>query len=246
MLAAHGPCWVAADRAAGARAAVSAGATLILMDDGFQNPKLHKDISLVVADGVTGFGNERLLPAGPLREPVAEGLARAQGLVIMGDGPRAASLRDAAQRHKLPVFHGALAPQGDQKDLVRGQRFVAFAGIGRPEKFFSTLEQLGARLEDRISFGDHHPYSEADAKRLIARAGAAGAKLMTTEKDRARLTGHRGGPLGRLRAMVAVLPVRAVLREAGALDQLIDKGLAAARASHTYLPPGQGGGNKGC
>lgn len=182
ILARRAPCWLARDRAAGAAAAVAAGAQAIVMDDGFQNPGLAKDLSLVVADGGVGFGNGRLIPAGPLREPVARGLARADALVILGRDE--AQVADSAGA--LPILRARLEPAPEAQDL-RGRTVLAFAGIGRPDKFFETLRRLGAVVAGTVPFPDHHPYGPDEAMRLLELAHAAGAIPVTTEKDSVRL-----------------------------------------------------------
>src|SRR5437762_5514116 len=152
LLAAVAPCWVAKDRAPGIAAAVKAGAEAILLDDGFQNPSVAKDLSLVVVDAEYGLGNGRVMPAGPLREPVAAGLARADALVLIGDAPIPSELSSVS----CPVLRAAVEPVNGER--FRNARIVAFAGIGRPEKFFATVRRLGAQLAATQSFPDHHPY----------------------------------------------------------------------------------------
>ncbi|ALG69756.1 tetraacyldisaccharide 4'-kinase [Azospirillum thiophilum] len=196
LLAEAAPCWVARDRVAGAERAVAAGAGIIVMDDGFQNPALHKDLALIVADGAVGFGNGRLVPAGPLRERVADGLARADALVILGEDRHGL----AALAGGRPVLHGRLEPDPQAAAGLAGHEVLAFAGIGRPEKFFATLEALGARVVERVSFADHHPYRPAEVAALIDRAAALGALPVTTAKDAVRLPPD-------LRGQVRVLPV---------------------------------------
>ncbi len=181
LLAALAPTFVSADRAAGAQAAVAAGATVLVMDDGLQNPGLVQDLPLLVIDGAAGFGNGRVLPAGPLREPVAIGAARCRVAVLIG--PDAANA--AAQLPPgLPVLRADLAP--DAAGLV-GQRVLAFAGIGRPSKFFATLAQAGAQVVDQAAFPDHHPFRPAELERLLRRAAELGAAPVTTPKDAVRL-----------------------------------------------------------
>ncbi len=210
LLAAHGPCWVARDRPAGARAAVAAGASVLVMDDGFQNPSLAKDLSLIVVDGAVGFGNGHLVPAGPLREPVARGLARAGAVVVVGEDRAGVERRVAGA---LPVLHARLEPAEEARALA-GRTVLAFAGIGRPGKFFATLEALGARVVERAAFADHHPYRPEEVLALSDRAAALGALPVTTAKDAVRLPDD-------LRALVRVVPVRAVWREPAALDRLL-------------------------
>ena len=181
LLAALAPTFVAADRAAGALAAIAAGATVLVMDDGLQNPDLVQDLPLLVIDGAAGFGNGRVLPAGPLREPVSAGAARCRAAVLIGPDEAAAA---ALLPPGLPVLRATLAP--DAAGLA-GQRVLAFAGIGRPSKFFATLEQAGAHLVARVGFADHHPYRPAELQRLLQRAADLGAVAVTTPKDAVRL-----------------------------------------------------------
>jgi len=158
------------------------------MDDGFQNFALAKDIAFVVVDGEAGFGNGKLIPAGPLREPIDRGLARADGIITIGRGAhRFASCRG-------PIFHATLVP--DNPAIVRGQKIVAFAGIGRPDKFFVMLAEHGAKLIGTGSFPDHHWFTRREIAALRRRADDAAALLVTTEKDFMRLDADlRGGIL---------------------------------------------------
>ncbi len=183
LLAAAGPTWVARDRRAGAHAAVAAGADLIIMDDGLQNPSLAKDISLLVVDAGFGLGNGRMIPAGPLREPLARALGRVQAVIVIGhdDGNLAARLGGT-----LPVLAGRLAPE-PRAQALRGQKVVAFAGIGRPAKFFATLAELGCSLVATKSFADHHVYDPDELMELVELASMAKALPVTTEKDFMRL-----------------------------------------------------------
>lgn len=183
LLAAYAPTWIAADRAAGARSAVAHGARCLVLDDGMQNPSLAKDCTFLVIDGEAGFGNGRLLPAGPLRESVARGAARAHAAVLIGaDRRHAQSLLPPG----LPVLRATLA-MAPEAELLRGQPLVAFAGIGRPGKFFEALDALGLELVARHGFPDHHRYRAATLDRLAAAARSKGARLVTTPKDAVRL-----------------------------------------------------------
>ncbi len=212
LLARAAPSWVARDRAAGARAATAAGARVLVMDDGFQNPALAKDLSLVVVDGAYGFGNRRVMPAGPLRETVARGLARADAVVLLGRDRR--TLGPTLGNH-LPLLGARLAPRPGAERLA-GRKVLAFAGIGRPEKFFATLAELGAELTETRAFPDHHPYTAAELRDLRERAQALGAILVTTEKDAVRLAPDQ-------RDGIETLAVAVAWDDPAALQALLDK-----------------------
>jgi tetraacyldisaccharide 4'-kinase len=177
LVAAQTACWVARDRAAGVRAVAADGAEAIILDDGFQNPHVAKDLSLVVVDAASGFGNCRLIPAGPLRERVAAGLSRADAVVLVGDGATPAIDR--------PILRASLEPI--EHERFKGAKILAFAGIGRPEKFFVSLRALGVDIIGERGFPDHHPYRAAELAALRRDADAAGAQLITTRKDWVRL-----------------------------------------------------------
>ena len=187
LLSAFTPVWVAKDRAAGVRAAEAAGARVILLDDGFQNPSVVPSLGLVVVDAAKGFGNGRCIPAGPLREPVGVGLARAD--LVLTIGGEAAQARFGALwggAVAVPRLAGRLEPLQMGMDW-QGQRVLAFAGIADPSRFFATLRAEGAELVRGEALADHEMLSETLLRRLEAEAAAAGAQLVTTEKDAARL-----------------------------------------------------------
>ena len=219
LLAAHAPTWVARWRPEGAAAAVEMGAEIIIMDDGFQNGTLHQDLALVVIDGGQGFGNGRVIPAGPCREPVAEGLARASAVVLMGEDRFGIADRIgvgiADRIGAMAVLRADLVADAAAQAL-RGRKVVAFAGIGRPEKFFETLRQIGAHVVETHSFADHHPYGVAEIAALAEQAQAAQAQLVTTAKDFVRLPEH-------LRSQVEVVKVALAWRDAVGVEALLDQ-----------------------
>ena len=193
LLAARAPAWVSRDRIAGVRVAGAAaegapdGPEVILMDDGFQNPSVAKDLSLLVVDGEYGFGNGRVIPAGPLRETVPSALSRADVIVLIGEDIAGIENQPAVRESRLPVLKAHARP-GPEAESLKGQPVVAFAGIANPEKFFQTLEEAGCEIKASHAFPDHHPFGEEDIQRLKSEAADLNAKLATTEKDAMRLS----------------------------------------------------------
>lgn len=183
LLAQQCPTWVGGDRAALARAAVAAGATCLIMDDGFQNPGLHKDISLLVVDGVVGLGNGHVLPAGPLREPPADALARASAVLLIGPDETDFLTQYAGV---LPDVVRADLQTGLEAHGLKGERCIAFAGLGRPSKFFDGLRQAGVNPVRCLAFPDHYFYKDRDMTHLATLARQADAQLVTTPKDTVR------------------------------------------------------------
>lgn len=218
LMSAFGPVWVGRDRVATARAAVAAGAQALLLDDGFQNPALRKTLSIVVVDAVAGFGNGFCIPAGPLREPVKAGMARADLLLSVGPPRAQAAFREAwGDAVTVPHLTGVLEPLQTGMDW-EGLRCLAFAGIGHPEKFFATLRGLGADLVQTVALSDHQPLTAAILARLERDAAAAGAQIVTTEKDAVRLPQD-------WRRRVLSLPVRMRFGAPEVLDAELDRAL---------------------
>lgn len=216
MLARAMSVWIARDRAAGALAAARAGAPVIVMDDGHQNPSVAKTLSLVVVDGETRddewpFGDGRVFPAGPMREPLKVGLARADAAVVLLPADLDAPDPElVAALSAVPVLIARLAPAAPPPTGPQ----VGFAGVGKPWKVERALQAAGCELKDFWPFPDHHPYDDATLQRLADRATQYGAGLITTEKDWARLPAA-------WRARVAAWPVRAVFEDEAALDALL-------------------------
>ena len=210
LLAAVAPTWVGGDRAASARAAVAVGAQVLLMDDGLQNPGLAKTMSLLVIDGAAGFGNRRVLPAGPLREPVLAAAARCRAGVLIG-----ADREGAAASTGLPILPAAITPAA-RRD---GQRVFGFCGIARPAKFLDTLAEAGAIVAGSRAFADHHRFTDRELDGIMRDAERIGAKPITTAKDAVRLSETA-------RARVDVLEIGLTWRDESRVDRLLDELLA--------------------
>lgn len=206
MLARRGEAWIGADRAAAGEAMAADGVEVIIMDDGHQNPGLFKDFTFVVVDSEAGFGNGFVIPKGPLRERIEDGLTRANAIILMGD----ATPPEELNRASVPIIKGTIVaaqrpPEG---------KYVAFAGIGRPEKFFDTLSTLGVETCDAVPFPDHHTYSAADLKYLRRLADDHQATLITTDKDLTRLSADQA-------SSILSLPIEVQFEPQEQLDKLI-------------------------
>ena len=220
LLARVAPTVVARDRVAGARACREAGADVVVMDDGLQNPSLAKDLALAVFDGAVGLGNGRVVPAGPLRAPAAAQWPRVHAALVIGDGAPGARVLAEAKARGLPALRGRsgeaaavrIGPDPAAADALRGRGVLAVAGIGRPEKFFATPRDLGADLREARAFPDHHAFTAAEADALAAEAARRDLLLVTTEKDRVRLPAAMP---------VATLPVVLALEEPEVLVGLL-------------------------
>ena len=194
MLARTVPVVVARDRIEGVALARSQGASVILMDDGFQNPAIAKDASLIVIDGDRGLGNGRVLPAGPLRAPLPPQLDRTDALVVVGVGAAADPVAAAIVARSRPVLSAHLKPDDAVVASLSGKRVLAFAGIGDPARFFRTLRAHGVAVVTERAFADHHRFSQGEVDALIAEARRDALTLVTTEKDMARLRTSGGLP----------------------------------------------------
>jgi tetraacyldisaccharide 4'-kinase len=238
LLARSAPTIVARARVEGARMAAAAGASVIVMDDGFQNPSLAKDFSVLVVDARRGIGNGCVLPAGPLRAPLEAQLARAHALIVISsprsparaapiDGLGVAGVEMAARAIDLPVLRARLEPDAESIAALGGASVLAFAGIGNPEKFFATLAASGIDVMARRSFPDHHRYRRREAQALCDDAERDGLVLLTTEKDFVRLRGERD--LAKLAASARPLPVSLVFEQGRLLESLMQERIAQAR-----------------
>ena len=227
LLAKCVPTHIAGNRRAGAAHAAKAGASVIVMDDGYQNPTVAKSAGLLVVDGASGLGNGAVFPAGPLREPLGPQIDRADALVVVGQG-RAG---DAAARHAraagCPVLAATLKVGDGAPDLA-GRAVVGFCGIAKPDKFAQSLKEAGADLRELIAFPDHHLFSVADVARVLETAERLGSTPVTTEKDFVRLSGAND-MIDRLRAASLVLPVVMEFEQTGELDAILRKALGPAQ-----------------
>lgn len=224
LLAQAGPTVVSRERAAGARLAHELGASVIIMDDGLQNPGLAKDLRLAVIDAGSGFGNGLVFPAGPLRARPEAQARHVDACLLVGAG--AAGEAALARLAGLPVLRARLAADPEAAEKLRGRRVLALAGIGRPAKFIATLEEVGAVVAERHLVGDHEPYRPADLERLGALAERDDLLIVTTTKDRARLGGRLPPAFA---ARLATLPVTLRFDEPERMDQLLAQALARGR-----------------
>lgn len=228
LLAARLPTIVARERPAGAALAREAGASLVLMDDGLQNPSLHKDLRLAVVDGAVGVGNGLCLPAGPLRAPLAGQLGQVDALVVIGEGAAGERAAAAALATGKRVLRARLAPPANIQAALAGLPVLAVSGIGRPEKFTATLRSAGARLVGERAYGDHHAYTAGEVAALIAEAKAKACVIAITEKDMVKLASL--WPAAE-RALLICVPVKLAFEDAEALDALLRGCLAKTRSA---------------
>jgi tetraacyldisaccharide 4'-kinase len=227
LLARAAPTIVARARVAGAQLACARGASVIVMDDGFQNPSLVKDVSLLVVDARRGQGNGKVIPAGPLRAPLDPQLALAHALVVIGSPLSASTTTVTTRARGLPVFRARLVPDASFLAALGSSRVLAFAGIGDPQKFFATLAEAGVTVAATRGFPDHHRFSQTEAKALREQADRDGLMLLTTEKDLARLAGD--AELSEFAAHVHALPVTVAFEDEHAFRSLLLERVSAAR-----------------
>ncbi len=224
LLSAHGPSVVSADRVAGAKALEAAGVSLIIMDDGFQNPSLHKDFTLAVVDSTRSIGNGFVHPAGPLRAPLRTQLAKTSAVLVIGKSDGGVAVVRQAARMAKPVMTGLL--QVPNPARWRGVKVLAYCGIGDPDRFFRSLEAVEADIVEKRVFPDHHPYSAADCDTLLQQAGALNVALATTEKDKVRLVGV-GEKHAALHEQSYALPVEIVFENPRRAEGIIENTFAA-------------------
>lgn len=225
LLARIAPVIVSADRAAGARYAEEQKASVIIMDDGFQNPGLVKDLSLLVVDRSTGIGNGLVIPAGPLRAGLSFQLEKARGLILSGTGSEADHVAEYARNAGLTTFESELIPYEDT-DWLKTKPVIAFSGIGHPDKFFQTLDECKCNVIHRATYPDHYVYTASDADELLDLARQKGAQLVTTEKDLVRIGG--AGSVGLLKKSARALPVRLQFRDQGKVKRLLGRTISRA------------------
>lgn len=218
LLAGMAPTIVSADRPAGARLAREIGATVVIMDDGLQNPSLRKDCTLAVVDGATGIGNGLPLPSGPLRAWMQAQWPAVDAVLMVGEGAAGEAVAQQATLLNKRLFKGSLAPDPALAEKLRGRKVLAFAGIGRPEKFFDTLRACGAVVEATQAFPDHHPYNRSDLDALHREADTRGLQAVTTEKDFVRIVNLNGAVAWE---SLTVLPVRLHLDDQMSLRNFI-------------------------
>ncbi|WP_274629974.1 tetraacyldisaccharide 4'-kinase [Arvimicrobium flavum] len=223
LLARAAPVAVTADRVSGARLLAGRGCDFLIMDDGFQSAHLHMDYALLVIDARYGLGNGRIFPAGPLRADLVDQMRFATALLVMGQGDAADETIRAAARAGRPVFRAGVRPVGN---LV-GRRYLAFAGIGHPEKFFDTVAAAGGEVVLTRSFADHHVYGDDELRVLARVAEKEGLRIVTTAKDAVRIGAER---LGAMQPVpVDVLEIEAVFDVEDTPKRVIEAAVTAAR-----------------
>jgi tetraacyldisaccharide 4'-kinase len=215
LLARIAPTWIGRNRAAAIRAA-EPNATHIVLDDGLQNPNVIPAVSLLVIDGTEGFGNNRVIPAGPLREPLDDALRRVTAAVVIGEDQY-----ELALRLRCPILRARMTLVIPE-NFPRGDKFLAFAGIGRPKKFFDSCRAASLKLVKTVPFADHHVFTGFELDALKKDAAAQGARLLTTEKDYVRLPEN-------FRRDVLAIPVVLNFDQPEEIIKLLQSSIAAPR-----------------
>lgn len=229
LLARVAPAVVCGDRGAGARFIEEMDASVIVMDDGFHNPGIVKDFSVLVVDRSTGIGNGEVIPAGPLRDGLRSQFKRAQALLLVGQGSEGDKVEERALHEGIPVLEARFQATVDT-DWIRNRPVIAFAGIGHPAKFFRDLDTAGARLERTFAFPDHHRFEDKDVRRLLSEADSLKADLVTTEKDWVRMERQTGAMFDALRKRTRPWPVQLAFSDSGKIQTLVRQALELRRA----------------
>lgn len=228
MMAQRLPVIVSRDRISGAEFARRHGATVVVLDDGFQNPALRKDLSLIVIDARRGIGNGKIFPAGPLRAPLAPQMQRTDALIVVGNGVAADGVMTEIAAHGGKVVRAHLFPVEASTGGLRGRRVLALAGIGDPQRFFATLRDNGVEVVETRAFPDHHPYSRDDIRKVMEAAIRQSLVVVTTEKDMVRLRSDRA--LAEYAEQVSSFPVMLGIADEDGLKELLARRLREARA----------------
>ncbi len=228
LLSRVAPTIVSADRVAGAEFAADSGASVVVLDDGFQNPALEKDFSFLVIDGTSAIGNGRVFPAGPLRAPLLAQINRAQAMIVIETDTAGKRVAEIARTKGVAIVYAHIKPERDAANALTGKRVLAYAGIGRPTKFLQTLQEIRADVVEWYAFPDHHVYSPAEARDLLTHAKQQHLLLVTTEKDHARLL--RNPALAELAAASQALPIELQFDDVKPLKGLIKQALQRRRS----------------
>lgn len=225
LLAGHAMVAVSRDRAAAAKLLIGRGCDFLIMDDGLQSGRIHIDYALAIVDARYGIGNGRTIPGGPVRAPLVEQLRHVTGLLVMGQGSAADGVVRKAARAGKPVFEAQVRTRNS--DGLRGRRFLAFAGIGHPERFFDAVTAAGGQIVLKQSFGDHHGFRQEELSEMEETAHKMGLELITTAKDAARLRHGNVPPI--FRSKLRVLEIETAFDDPGAPSAIIDQTIAAYR-----------------
>lgn len=189
LLAQHATVAVGTDRIQSAKLLQNEGCNFILMDDGFQSRRMVIDFAVLVIDGLRGLGNGAVFPAGPLRAPLKTQLAYANSLIMIGTGDRSHEIPQLAKQADKPLTHARLTPL--VKDNVKGKSFLAFAGIGNPEKFFCSIRELQGKVVKTMVYADHHFFTDRDLDDINNAANNNNLFIATTAKDFVRIKGDK-------------------------------------------------------